>query len=357
MTPDFMAAATAGLITPDQAAKLADFFRDWRPEGAQPTATGAEPVLQKRGVNLADVLWYAGALIIISAMGMFTTIAFSALGGGALLAIAIGYAIAATLAGANLWNKGLTTPGGLLIAVAVSMAPLAMYGLQDALGWWGTFGDPGAYNGYYDWVKGSWLPMEAATLIAALIAIRFFPFGFIAMIAALALWFMSMDLAPWLSKTGALTWELRRMVSMWFGLIVIIAAWIVDLRQQRADYAFWLHLAGITAFWCGLTFSSSDSEVAKLLYCVLNVGLLGVAVFLGRRIYAVFGTIGIATYLGYVSSKLFMDSILFPFVLSAIGLGVIGLGLAYRRHSARFAAALEQALPPGLLALRPQAAR
>ena len=48
-------------------------------------------------------------------------------------------------------------PGGLLIAIAVSMAPLAVYGIQDALGLWGHFGRPGTVRDFYVWIKGSWV--------------------------------------------------------------------------------------------------------------------------------------------------------------------------------------------------------
>ena len=48
--------------------------------------------------------------------------------------------------------------------------------------------------------------------------------------------------------------------------------------------------------------------------------------FLGRRVYAVFGVIGIALYLGDLADKVFRDSLLFPFALSLIGVAVIAAG-------------------------------
>ncbi len=46
-------------------------------------------------------------------------------------------ALAFAIAGHVLWNRpGLRTPGGLLIAVAVAMVPLIVYGLQDWLQLW-----------------------------------------------------------------------------------------------------------------------------------------------------------------------------------------------------------------------------
>ncbi len=99
------------------------------------------------------MLWYAGTLIVIAAMGLFSTLAFSQMGGWALTVTALVYALLFASAGHYLWTvKKLTTPGGLLIAIAVSMTPLAVYGVQDALGLWIKFGKPGAVREFYVWV-------------------------------------------------------------------------------------------------------------------------------------------------------------------------------------------------------------
>ncbi len=117
---------------------------------------------------MAHVLWYAGALIVMTAMGLFSTLAFSQMGGEALAVTAVVYAAVFAIAGHYLWyRKGLHTPGGLLIAIAVSMAPLAVYGIQDALDLWGQFGKPGTVQGFYVWIKGSWIFMEIAAIVAA----------------------------------------------------------------------------------------------------------------------------------------------------------------------------------------------
>ena len=76
--------------------------------------------------------------------------------------------------------------------------------------------------------------MEIVTLVVALIAVRLYPFGLIAMVAAVALWFLSMDLTPWFAGSPDFDWDLRRQVSLWFGLALIAVSWAIDLRQRRA---------------------------------------------------------------------------------------------------------------------------
>jgi hypothetical protein len=237
------------------------------------------------------------------------------------------------------------------------MAPLAVYGIQDELGWWGIFGRPGTVQDFYVWIKGSWIFMEIAAIIAGVVARSFYRFPFIVSIIAVALWFMSMDLTPWVFGAAQFDWEMRRKVSVWFGLGVLIIAWIVDYRRRGGDFAFWLHLFGLMAFWGGVTATESSSEAGKALYCLLNVGLLMLAVFLMRRSYALFGAIGISIYLGHLADVVFKESLLFPFALSVIGIGIIAAVLLYHQKKDTITKWLTAHLPDAILRLRPVNAR
>jgi len=341
---DLRAAADAGVINSQQLDALRSFLAQRIPANA-----GSAPKF-----DVVHLLWYAGALVIMGAMGLFSTLAFTQMGGSALAITAVIYAVVFGCVGQYLWTeKKLRTPGGLLIAVAVSMAPLAVYGIQDHLGLWTQFGKPGNVHDFYTLVKGSWLPMEIAAIVAAAIALRFYRFPFIVLIIAFALWFMSMDIVPWLAGMASDDWELSRKVSIWFGLGVIIAAIIVNSQQRNGDFAFWLYLFGILTFWGGITATSGGTNLQKALYCAMNVGFLMLAVFLGRRLFAVFGTIGIAIYLGDLAGKVFKDSLLFPFALSLIGVAIIALGLYIHRHRDRLRAQFDVMLPDILKRLRP----
>jgi hypothetical protein len=97
--------------------------------------------------------------------------------------------------------------------------------------------------------------------------------------------------------------------------------------------------------------------VGKALYCLLNVGLLLLAVILVRRIYAVFGAIGISLYLGHLADVVFKNSLMFPFALSLIGVAVIAIGLLYHRKQEAIAAWLTAHLPDAVIRLRPAHAR
>lgn len=341
---DLNAAVAANIIDRGQVDRLLSFL-----------ATREAPARPAR-FDFSHILWYAGALIIIGAMGLFTTLAFDQMGGKALTVTALIYAAIATAIAHKLWNRpGLRVPAGLLIAVAVSMTPLAIFGVQASFDLWPTgFDESNTYGGFYDWINASWVYMELGTIIVGALALRFYPFPFIAAIMALSLWFLSMDLTPWIFQGDTWGWQLRQDVSMYFGLVLMVVAGALDLKKWPAgDFAFWLHLSGIVAFWGGLTMHDSDSELAKAFYCLINVALVFLAVFLMRRVYAIFGAIGIACYLGYLADDVFEDSLLFPIALSAIGLGIIGAGIFYFRRRPQIMAWLSTTLPPTLQKLRP----
>jgi hypothetical protein len=343
---DLSAALDAGVIDAPTHEKLASFL------AARQTGREEAPRF-----DIVNVLWYMGALIVISAMSLFSTTAFGLWGASSLIVTSLAYGAAFTAAGAHLWRRrGLRTPAGLLVTCAVAMAPLLVFALQLAGGNDPT--EPANYHDFYVWIRSSWLPMELGTIAAALTALIFFPFPFLTMIIAFALWFMSMDLTPWLLRSEAFSFEQRANVSLVFGVAVMAAAWLIDLKRWRnGDFAFWLHLSGLLAFWGGLTAQHSGDEIGKAVYCAVNLGLVALSLALLRRAYAIFGAVGVTLYLGHLASDVFRDSILFPFALSAIGVAMIAAGLLFHRYGAKLAAVVATALPDRLRDLRPAHAR
>src|SRR5690348_5857623 len=114
---DLLAALDAGLISPEQHERIVTFLHN-----RQPSAPASIIHAAPAKFDLTHVLWYAGALLIMGAMGLFTTEAFNRLGGWALAAIGAIYAFGLTMLGRYSWRvKDLRTPGGLLIAAAVAM--------------------------------------------------------------------------------------------------------------------------------------------------------------------------------------------------------------------------------------------
>ncbi len=302
--------------------------------------------------DAAHVACYAGALLVIGAMGWFMTAAWEDLGGVGIFAIAALYMAAFWFLGYRFWNRpGGRVPGGLMVAVCVSITPLAVYGLQRWLGFW-QGDDPGTYRDFHIWIKSGWFTMELATVAVGLLALRVVPFGFVTAPIAFALWYMSMDLTPIIAGADDFNWDLRKIVSVWFGLAMIAGAFAVD-RRTREDFAFWGYLFGLIAFWGGLSLMNSDTELNKFLYFLINVVLIFAAVFLRRRAFLVFGALGCFGYLGHLAVEIFEDSALFPVAVTAAGIAIIALGIVLKRYGAKWEAAILATMPAALRRLRP----
>ncbi len=356
---DLVAARDAGLLTDSSHAALVAFLRRHRDDEAERRDAGREPQALAIRFDLTHVLWYAGTLVVMLAMGVFTTEAFNRLGGAALTATGLLYGAGFLALCHHLWHgRGLRTPGGLAAAVAVAMVPLSIYGVQDMLGLWPAGEpEPVRYRDFFPWISSSWVWMELGTIAAAALVLSFYPFPFITFVAAVALWFLSMDLAGWLTPDRVANFALRREMSLWFGLSLVFVAWTIDLRgRSRGDFAFWLHLAGAAAFWGGLSWRENSGEWLNFLYCVINIGLVLFSLLADRRIYAVFGGLGIAIYLGHLAYDVFEDTLWFSLALSGIGLAIIGLGLLYHKHRSALERWVDAKFPEALRARRDESA-
>lgn len=174
--------------------------------------------------------------------------------------------------------------------------------------------------------------MELGTLVVGIMVAWKYKFPFLVMPIAVTLWYMTMDITAMISG-GDISWGLRKLVSLYTGLLMIGLAFWVDIRSYRkADFAFWIYFFGVIAFWGGLSAQHSDSELSKFMYFCINLLMIGIGVLLVRRVFVVFGALGGCGYLGYLASDVFKDSWLFPIALTVIGLGIIYLGVLWQKH-------------------------
>jgi hypothetical protein len=326
-------AANREIITHKQADKLWTFF--------------SEQGQQTPSFRFNHILYYLGGLIAIGAMSLFMTLSWESFGGWGLLLIAIVYACAGLwLTDFFLHRLDLKIPAGITATFVVVLTPLAVFGFQAGMGWWSDGHEYRDYHRYIDW---SWLFMELATLASGAVMLWRYRLPFLVMPAAVTLWYMSMDLAPFLFGEEYISWELRKWVSLWFGLLIVMLAFWVDIRNQSSrDFAFWLYLFGVAAFWSGLSLMESESEWSKLLYCLINVVMILTGAILARRVFVMFGGLGVAGYLGHLAYEVFEDSLLFPVTLTFIGLVIVWLGILWQRHEQRFSHQLRRLLPEQL---------
>ncbi len=324
-------AARLGLLQPAQVEPL------WLHLDAQSQRTAT--------FRASHILYYLGGLLAIGAMSMFMSLGWMMFGGWGLFGLSLAYALAGLLATERLLHgMKLRVPAGIVATFVVVLTPLAVYGLQVATGSMDTERDYADYHRVIDW---RWLWMELATLVAAAVMLWRYRLPFLVMPLAVTLWYLSMDLVPYLFDMPDVDWSLRKFVSLWFGLLMTLLALWVDLRDRsNDDHAFWLYLFGVMTFWSGLSLLQSSSQPAWFGYLGINLLLLAVGAMLARRVFVVFGGLGISVYVSQLAHEVFRDSMLFPFALTAVGFSIIGLGIVWQRHEARMSQRLRQILPP-----------
>ena len=288
-------------------------------------ATESEPRFEA-----AHVGYYFGALLVIGAMGWFMTTGWDAFSGWELFAISAAYAAAFLAVAWRLWPKPMfRIPAGLLATMAVCMVPLAVYGIERQFDFWpGT--DPISYARFHPYIDASWVLMEAATVAASVIALRFFPFPFLTAPAAYALWYMSMDATELVFKAHW-NWQQRCRVSIIFGLAMLIVSYLLD-RRTKLDFSFWGYLFGLLTFTGGLSLLDSGNELAKFGYFVIHLAMIVFALVIQRKVFLVFGGLGVFCYLGNEAYHYFRDSVAFPFVLSLLGIALIVAAMQFKKH-------------------------
>jgi hypothetical protein len=319
------AAADDGIVTREQADAL---WRRWSAERA------ARPDVAPR-FSITHILYYLGGMIAIGAMTLFMNLG----------------SVCRSLA-----ERGLPIPAGILATLAIALVPLATWAFQSAMGWWPPGGAAEHYRAYHTHIDWRWITLEFVTLIAAVIGIWKLRYPFMVMPLAVTLWYMSMDLARMIvfnDRPGWSEWQYYRDFSLVFGLGMLAVAFWVDVRGRKSyaegrDFAFWLYLFGTLAFWSGLTMQNSNSELGKFFYLLVNLALVAAGAVLGRRVFVVFGGLGIAFYLGHLASRVFRDSLLFPFALTLIGLAIVAAGIWWQKNEVRLSRALRARLPATL---------
>lgn len=97
-----------------------------------------------------------------------------------------------------------------------------------------------------------------------------------------------------------------------------------------------------------------ESELNKFIYCLINLFFILISVIIQRRVFIIFGSIGVFSYLGHLAFKVFENSLLFSIALSILGITVIFLGIKYNRNKEYIERKLMESLPDFLLNLNPE---
>lgn len=316
-------AVKENIISFEQSEKLIEFIKK------QPNTTPR--------FDFTHILYYFGGMIAIGAMTLFMHLGWESFDYIGITSISLLYA-AIGLKLTNIFKaKGYVVPAGICATFVIALTPLSIYGLLHVLGIWP---DENAYRHYQ-----YWLYIDISTLIVGAILAWKYKYPFLMMPITLTFWSLSMNTTA-LIFAADVNWELRQLVSIYSGLVMIAFAFWVDIRSRnKADYAFWLYLFGVVSFWGGMSLQHSDSELSKFIYFSINILMIIVGVTLLRRVFVIFGAIGCCGYIGYLASDIFKGSWLFPITLTLLGLFVIYLGILWQKHEQSMTEKIRSILP------------
>ena len=199
-------AAEKGIISNDQVDNLFAYLR------RQPD-TGPS-------FNFTNTLYYFGGLVAIGAMTLFMNLGWEEFGGWGILFISMSYAGVGLILIGKLQGAGHAIPAGICATFVVAIAPLAIYGFQQGMGWWP---DETTYHEYHEYIKWHWIYLEFGTLVVGAVMAWIYSYPFLVMPVAVTLWYMSMDFSVMLTG-GEYDYEFRAFFSIWFGLLTIFLA-------------------------------------------------------------------------------------------------------------------------------------
>jgi hypothetical protein len=324
-TPDGVPAATLrdalgrGVISQEQHDLLLAM-------AAEPVAYEEAPREAPRGFNAVTLAYAVGAAAVLFAFGWFLIDRWRELGPGGVLAVALVYAAIFALTAVALTRQGFATAAGVATVLAVEMAPLVTWALMRLVGLWPSGPRPPLCDVMPVALAcdGKWMVVELASIVAALVALRWVRFGELTAPIAVALVFLCYHLAEAVAgaplRQRALGWAVVAGASA-----VLTLAYAVDRRRYEGgeDYAFWLYAGGLAALFGGMVNVWGAEPMTRHALPFVGAAALALAVLLRRRTFLLFGGATIVWYLGYLAFDVFRRTLAFPVLLAGVGLAVI----------------------------------
>jgi len=268
--------------------------------------------------SFSTALLYFGAIITFLSMTWFYT---AHLKNSYSLFISIAYAFIFFGAGSYFCRiKKLRVSGGALSSLGIIMVPLIVYSLQHVVHWWPTLA-LNNYSGFYRWINGYWVPMEICTLAVAGFVLYFIRFPFITVLIYFTFLFMSIDLIHLFADSKNDNWPYYCIASITIGTLLNILGFALYRKEQK-DFGFWSYLCGAFFCWSGLTGWEIKTEWGDFIYFLINLAFILLSNFFHRKIFIFFGSLGIIYYISHLA-YMFSDSLMFSYVLGAIGFSII----------------------------------
>jgi hypothetical protein len=301
---------------------------------------GEDPVPaapRARRLDVASIAYYFGGFMILFAYTIFMGLQWEAVGKvGQVLIVSLTIGLLWGL-GMALRRRGFAFGGNMLVFAGTGIVPLWIYTVERATGLWPRSG--GDYEGFFNVVHRAFVPMELGAIAVAAIVLWKTRFSLLGLLISYWAWFFSMDFANWVvggsgRDMSATTAEVTSLV---IGL-GLIGLGIVLQRRAGNDVSLWFYLFGHLAVICPFTALALDHKVrlGLTVFPAFYLAVVVASVWLQRKVFLVFGAIGIYGYVGYLASEIFNGALGFTFGLALVGLVIVFSAVWYQK-SARYA--------------------
>ena len=331
-------AVARGIITAGQLQAI----RDMPADAAAPAETTPEA---RRGLNAVTIAYYVGGGAVAFAFGWYIVDRWDKLGPAGVLVVSLLYAAIFAFTAGYLGRLGYRTAAAVVTLLAVTMAPLVAWALLELTGLWY---EPvsmavGPYVRRVDLFETlRWIPIELATALAALVALRRVHFAILALPVAAALPAVAAQAMP-LFMDPEITGEMEPWLAMLSAAVLLVCGyWVNQHPRDDEDYALWVNLVALVTLTMGVIGAWQAAGYERHGLPMLAVGLFALSLFLRRPMFLVFGAIGFIGYLAYLAFDVFRTALSFPVVLATFGVCVIVLTVWAQRRYPALARRVEQ---------------
>ncbi|MGH7680129.1 MAG: hypothetical protein ACRENU_16790 [Gemmatimonadaceae bacterium] len=303
------AAVERGIITADQRDRLLAL------------GSGQPDEEHRPGFNAIYLAYYIAAGAVLFALGWFLVDRWKSLHPGGVLAVAMAYATAFTLASVLLARIRFHVASSLFALLAVGMAPIVAWCIESLAGLWPSSVIRGADPFTTDVLATiRWIPIELSAALAALIALRRVHFSLLALAVAIPFALALVHLTPLLFDPE-LDFALWGWMAILASTILMSAGYVVEQRTGREpqDYARFVYLTAMVFLVAGVAVVAGQTRVIphSLPAVVLLLAAHGLAL---RRVqFLATGLVLLVGYLGFLAANVFKTAVGFMVVVVAAG--------------------------------------
>jgi len=302
---------------------------------AQLASVGSERAESTRTLGLGpDIAIYLGLLLVVAASVSVLGVYWNGLGAPGVLALGAALLVGYLVASEIMRRRGLTQPADVLETVAIGWLGVVTYAVERLAGLWP---EGASHIGHVHWGLTT-IAVAGLTGARFLQAFRPAPLLFVPM--ALATGVLAVDLAE-LVFGNDLSDRQRVIFVLPVGLVWLAIGFWLDVTRRRG-WATWAH-------WVGLAAASGATVVLvpKTVPGFALIGMLGAtalffSAFVRHWSFTVIGAIGVL--MATVSAIGMLQGIA-PFVIAAVGLALIVVGLRWSRWQETIRAAVLTRMP------------